>query len=101
MPEARKCREFLLRISLSEIEAYTSLITWDEFTWIVKKIMGDELSVEYGRKFLRFPNLRFLGELRKRATRLRKGQLIVHHPMLFAPIIVEFPPPPHVISLVA
>jgi len=44
---------------------------------------------------------RFLGELRKRATRLRKGQLIVHHPMLFAPIIVEFPPPPHVISLVA
>jgi len=43
---------------------------------------------------------RFLGELRKRVTKLRKGQVVVHHPMLFAPIIVEFPPPPHVISLV-
>ncbi|MEM3479804.1 MAG: type II toxin-antitoxin system VapC family toxin [Candidatus Bathyarchaeia archaeon] len=69
VPEARKCREFLLKIALGEIEAHTSLITWDEVTWIVKKIMGEELSVEYGRKFLRFPNLRFLGV--KRTTILK------------------------------
>jgi len=44
---------------------------------------------------------KFLGEMRKRVVRFRKGQLAVYHPMLFAPIVVEFPPPPHVISYVS
>ena len=30
--EAKKSRDFLLKIALGEVEAYTSSITWDEVT---------------------------------------------------------------------
>ncbi|MCS7113406.1 MAG: hypothetical protein NZ955_05560 [Candidatus Bathyarchaeota archaeon] len=40
IPEARRCREFLLKIAFGDIEAYTSLATWDEVTWVVRRIVG-------------------------------------------------------------
>jgi predicted nucleic acid-binding protein len=35
--EAGKAREFLLKISSGEIEAYTSCVTWDEMVWGCQK----------------------------------------------------------------
>jgi len=56
------------------VEAYTSVITWDEVTWIVRRILGVEASVALGRKFLRFPNLKILG-IRK--TTILKAQEVM------------------------
>ena len=53
---------------------YTSVITWDEVTWIVRRILGVEASVALGRKFLRFPNLKILG-IRK--TTILKAQEVM------------------------
>ena len=58
--EARKAKKFLLKISSGEVEAYTSCFTWDEMVWVVRKLFGVDLSLELGRKFLSFPNLKFL-----------------------------------------
>lgn len=72
--EAKKCRELLLKIALGEVEAYTSSVTWDEVTWIVRKLFGIDLSIDQGRMFLGFPNLRLLGIKR---TTVFKAQEIV------------------------
>jgi len=72
--ESKNCKNFLLKIASGEIEAYTSLITWDEVTWIVGRILGVEASLDQGRKFLRFPNLKFLGV---RRTTILKAQEIM------------------------
>lgn len=58
--EAKRAKDFLLKISLGEVEAYTTIITGDEIIWIVRKLFGPESSVEQGRLLLTFPNLRFL-----------------------------------------
>jgi predicted nucleic acid-binding protein len=59
--EAKKSKDFLLQTALGKIEAYTSSITWDEVTWIVRKLFGIDFSLNAGRQFLSFPNLRLLG----------------------------------------
>ncbi|MEM4005295.1 MAG: hypothetical protein QXM43_06625 [Desulfurococcaceae archaeon] len=83
-------------LSLVGAQQFASNIDSEIYGNASLKVVGQSDDAEVSSEIYRF-----LGELRKRATRLRKGQLIVHHPMLFAPIVVEFPPPPHVISLVA
>ena len=59
--EAKKSREFLLKIALAKVEACTSSVTWDEVVWVIRRLFGIENSVEEGKRFLGFPNLRFLG----------------------------------------
>lgn len=58
--EAQKSKALLLKIALGEVEAYTSIITWDEVIRIVRKNFGVEPSIEQGKRFLEFPNLKFL-----------------------------------------
>ena len=53
--EASKSKEFLLKIALGKIEAYTSSITWDEVVWVVWKLFGIDVSLNQGRKFLNLP----------------------------------------------
>ncbi|MEM0253443.1 MAG: type II toxin-antitoxin system VapC family toxin [Candidatus Bathyarchaeia archaeon] len=50
----------LLKIAQGDVEAYTSIITWDEIVWVVRKIFGLEPSIEQGKLLLTFPNLKFL-----------------------------------------
>jgi len=59
--EAKKSKDILLKIALGKIEAYTSSTTWDEVTWIVRKLFGIDFSLNEGKKFLSFPNLKLLG----------------------------------------
>lgn len=61
LPEAKKSKNFLLRIALGKVEAYTATITWDEVAWVVRKVFGFEFSMEQSKKLLSFPNLRLLG----------------------------------------
>ena len=72
--EAGKSKEFLLKIALGKIEAYTSSITWDEVVWVVWKLLGVDISLSQGRKFLTFPNLKLLGV---RKTTVLKAQEIM------------------------
>lgn len=59
--EAKRSRDFLLQIALAKVEAYTSSVTWDEVVWVVRRLFGIEDSVDEGKKFLGFPNLKVLG----------------------------------------
>ncbi|MCC6043247.1 MAG: hypothetical protein LM598_06480 [Candidatus Verstraetearchaeota archaeon] len=43
--EAKSCKSFLLKIAFKEVDAYTSLITWDEVAWAVRKVLGVEASL--------------------------------------------------------
>jgi predicted nucleic acid-binding protein len=72
--EAKRSENFLLEIALGGIEAYTSSITWDEVTWVVRKILGLNLSLDQGRKFLSFPNLKLIAI---RRTTILKAQEIM------------------------
>jgi len=72
--EAKKSKNFLLKISQGLIEACTATITWDEIVWVVRKLFGVNPSIEQGRKFLEFPNLKLLGV--KRSTIIRAQKLM-------------------------
>ena len=71
--EAKKSREFLLEIARGKIEAYTSTLTWDEVAWILRKLLGASISINHGRRFLSFPNLKLLPV--KRTTVLKAQEL--------------------------
>ena len=72
--EAKESKDLLLKIALGKIEAYTSSITWDEVTWVVRKLFGIDLSLNEGKRFLSFPNLRLLGI--KRTTVLKAQEIV-------------------------
>jgi len=79
MVEAKKSKDFLLKIASGKVEAYTATVTWDEFAWLVRKVFGFESSADEGNKFLSFPNLRLLGV--KRNTGFRAQKLMEKHRM--------------------
>lgn len=58
--DARKADHFLKNIISNKILAYTSVLTWDEFAWILHKHLEKELAEQKGEDFLNFPNLTFL-----------------------------------------
>ena len=72
--EAKNSKDFLLKIALGKIEAYTATVTWDEVAWVTRKIFGAEFSIEHSKKFLSFPNLRLLGV--KKTTVFRAQELV-------------------------
>ena len=72
--EARESKDFLLKISEGLVDAYTATITWNEVVWVVRKIFGLKASIELGRKFLEFPNLKLLNI--KRSVVLRAQRLM-------------------------
>jgi len=71
--EAESSREFLLEIAKGKIEAYTSTLTWDEVAWILRKLLGISISINHGKRFLSFPNLRLLPV--KRTTVLKAQEI--------------------------
>ncbi|NWG09093.1 MAG: type II toxin-antitoxin system VapC family toxin [Nitrososphaerales archaeon] len=72
--EAKKSKDFLLKIALGKVEAYTASVTWDEVVWVLRKVFDLELSVKERKKFLNFPNLRLLGV--KKSTVFRAEELM-------------------------
>lgn len=72
--EARGAKGLLLKIATGDVEAYTSILTWDEVVWVVRKLFGLELSIEQGKCLLAFPNLRFLAV--KKSVVLRAQEIL-------------------------
>jgi predicted nucleic acid-binding protein len=58
--EAKNADIFLKSITSNELIAYTSVLTWDEFVWIIHKYLDKEQAEQKGEDFLNFPNLIFL-----------------------------------------
>ncbi len=53
-------RKILDSIEKNEIIAYTSVLTWDEVAYVVNRVMGRADYINAGKKFIRYPNLRFI-----------------------------------------
>lgn len=60
LKDNKKCQQILEKIVNRELKAFTSVLTWDELTFIIRKFISKEISILEGEKFLRFPNLIFL-----------------------------------------
>jgi len=58
--EAKKSKNFLEEIITNKKLGFTSVLTWDEFVWIIRKTLGIHIAIEKGKKFLVFPNLRIV-----------------------------------------
>jgi len=58
--EAQKSKNFLEEIITNKKIGYTSVLTWDEFVWIIRKTLGIHIAIEKGKKLLVFPNLRIV-----------------------------------------
>jgi len=58
--EAARAKAKLLEIASGTIEGYTSALTWDEVTWVVRRLFGSKQASAQGASFLKFPNLTLL-----------------------------------------
>ncbi|HLC86770.1 MAG TPA: type II toxin-antitoxin system VapC family toxin [Candidatus Nanoarchaeia archaeon] len=58
--KANFCRDILLEVVKGKVAAATSILTWDEIVFTLKKLLGKEIAVNEGRKFLQMPNLSFI-----------------------------------------
>jgi len=56
---AQRCRKVLSEIVDGKLEAVTSVLTWDEFTHVVEKVLDRPSAVLEGERFLHFPRLSF------------------------------------------
>lgn len=59
--EAFYAKDLLKGIIGKNIQACTSVLTWDEVVYVVRKKSGLRESVLAGEKLLRFPNLKLIG----------------------------------------
>jgi|SRR3989344_1325045 len=55
--KAIKCKEFMKKVARKEILGISSVITWDEVFYTVKKTLGKEVALEEGKRFLELPGL--------------------------------------------
>lgn len=58
--KAASSKKILLQISTGKLNAATCYLTWDEIVWVFEKFLGRDLALAEGRRFLEFPNLKFL-----------------------------------------
>ena len=58
--KGNSCREFLKKVQEGRVTACTSVLTFDEVFWHLKKILGFEKTLIAIENFLTFPNLKFL-----------------------------------------
>lgn len=60
VPQAVVAKQFLEQVLDRRVKACTSLLTWDEVVWVVRRELSIEDARMQGMEFLDFPNLTFL-----------------------------------------
>ena len=75
--KAKGAIEILRGFLDKEFIAYTSLLTWDEFVYVLRKEKGKDIAGEESKKFLNLPNLVFLDV--KRDILFKAQELISEH----------------------
>ncbi len=58
--QSESCLSIIKKVITGEIEACTSLLTWDEVLYALKREIGRAKALEEGRKFLEIPHLFFI-----------------------------------------
>ena len=58
--EATAAANFLKEVRAGRFKAVTSLLTWDEFTWIIRKNTDTSTARSKGKEFLTLPSLQFI-----------------------------------------
>lgn len=58
--KAASSKKILLQIATGKLDAATCYLTWDEIVWVLRKFLGHDLALIGGKRFLEFPNLKFL-----------------------------------------
>ncbi len=58
--KGEQAKNLLIEIANGKFAAYTSILTWDETVWVVRKFLGKEKAAIEGRKFVEFPNIKFI-----------------------------------------
>ena len=58
--KAQLSEKILFSLSRGEFYGFTSTLTWDEIVHVLKKKKGKEIAISEGKKFLKFPNLKFV-----------------------------------------
>jgi hypothetical protein len=58
--KAAAAKKILEDIVGERLSAVTSVLTWDEFCYVLQRTLGKEVANEEGQKFLRFPHLEFV-----------------------------------------
>ncbi len=53
-------QNILKKIVDNEFEGVTSVLSWDELVFILRKFISSEFAIIEGKKFLMFPNLKFI-----------------------------------------
>ena len=67
-----KSRKILTKIAKRETNGFTSILTWDEVVYVLRKIIGIDKSIDEGNKLLNFPNLIFLDSNKKTIEKAQK-----------------------------
>jgi hypothetical protein len=57
--EDNKSKEIVLKIANNEFIGVTSVLSWDEVVFIVRKFLGKDIAKREGYKFFRLPNIIF------------------------------------------
>ena len=56
--KAERCKRIIKEILQNEGEIVTSVLTWDEVTYVVEKKLGKIIAIKEGKNFLSFPKLK-------------------------------------------
>jgi len=59
-PVSENCLKIMDKIAKNEIDACTSILTWDEFFQSIKKNLGSDYAKIAGQRFLNIVNLKLL-----------------------------------------
>ena len=59
-PSAAKSLAFLTDLRFNRVEACTTILTWDEVYYHLKKNRNETEAIKAGRMLLSFPNLKFI-----------------------------------------
>lgn len=58
---AKFFENILLELVEGKFKGFTSVLTWDELVYILLRQKGKDIATSEGEKFLRFPNVSFVG----------------------------------------
>ncbi len=59
-PQVHQSKQIINDVINHNVQACTSILTWDEIVFVVRKKIGIDESIRTGEKFLSFPNMRFI-----------------------------------------
>lgn len=64
-PSAVKSKSFLADLRFNRVQACTTILTWDEVFWHLKKNRNESEAIKAGKMLLSFPNLTFIDMTKK------------------------------------